>query len=106
MKGLGDGTRREEGTEKSEEEQGKTAVCVMNSFKQYFFLGPGLLSLEQTKAWLLWEPDSSSGGALVGGAELNPPVPSGAAPCLPGISSQTCAGIFVDLALQLHQEAN
>lgn len=105
MKGLGDGTRREGGTEKSKE-QGKAAVCVMDSFKQYFFLGPGLLSLEQTEAWLLWEPDSSSGGALVGGAELSPPVPSGAAPCWLGISSQTLGGIFVDLALQLHQEAN
>lgn len=99
MKGLGDGTRREERT-------AKTVMCVMNSFKHYFFLSPGLLSLEQTKAWLLWEPDSSSEGALVGGAELSPPVPSGAAPCWPGISSKTCGGIFVDLALQLHQEAN
>lgn len=81
-------------------------LCVMNFFKQYFFLDPGLLSLEQTEVWVLWEPDSSSGGALVGGAELSPPVPLAAAPCWLGISSQTCGGIFVDLALQLHQEAN
>lgn len=53
-------------------------MCVMKtSFKQYFLLRivawePGLLSLEQTCAWFLWEPDSSSGCALVGGADLSP----------------------------------
>lgn len=78
---------------------------MCDEFFQAVFL-PGLLSLEQAKAWLLWEPDFSSGGVLVGGAELSPPVPLGAAPCLLGISSQTCGGIFVDLALQLHQEAH